>query len=395
MKISFYPLVLAVILILASCTKEQPELQEMQFELTEAKTSGSKIKGNTANSPIEVLSWVQSMQHPNGLLESAEYTDFVSLYDNSLAAILFIHTGEVDRAEDIFDYFNARLDTEFHAGNGGFFQSRRVSGHRSSRTWMGDNAWLLIALNYYEKQTGNATYSTMQQDIEDWLRQLQDPDGGIRGGYNDDGTPIHKVSEGILMAYHAVKGYDDFHKGILNFLEKERWQGETGDLVTGSDDPRYNYAMDLHPLGYLVLEDFPKSSLENLSRYYNTQESTMKGTEISGYCFDTDLDVVWIEGTAQVAVAYDNAGKRGKRNQILSEIEKNLLPGSYLPGSKGLPYSVNFGTTFGAAYLWEHADMSPALSSTIWYLFAELNLNPFGSDRKDLPLSDQFWIDSI
>ncbi|NNF19169.1 MAG: hypothetical protein HKN61_05290, partial [Flavobacteriaceae bacterium] len=239
---------LAITFLLSSCTKDSPLLQEKQYEALEAKTSGSKVKNNNGQqSQRKVLSWVQSMQHSNGLLESAEYTDFVSLYDNSLAAILFINTGDVNRAEHIFDYFNERLETEFKAGSGGFYQSRGVSGLRSERIWMGDNAWLLIALNYYEQQTGNNTYNAMQQALEDWLRQSQDADGGIRGGYNDDGTPIHKVTEGVLMAYHAVKGYDDFHKGILNFLEEERWDSDTQDLVTGSDDDRYNFAMDLHP----------------------------------------------------------------------------------------------------------------------------------------------------
>ena len=260
---------------------------------------------------------------------------------------------------------------------------------------MGDNAWLLIALNYYEQQTGNNTYNAMQQALEDWLRQSQDADGGIRGGFNDDGSPIHKITEGVLMAYHAVKGYDDFHKGILNFLEEERWDSDTQDLVTGSDDDRYNFAMDLHPLSFLVLEDFPEASLANLDRYYNTQESTMTGIMISGYCFDTDLDVVWIEGTAQAAVAFNVAGRRGKHKQILSEIENNLISGSYLPGTQGLPYSVNPGTTFGAANLREHADLTPALSSTIWYLIAELDINPLGANDKDLPNSDKFWKASI
>lgn len=49
--------------------------------------------------------WILKMQHSNGLLESSENTDFVSLYDNALAALFFISQGELGRAEKIFDFF--------------------------------------------------------------------------------------------------------------------------------------------------------------------------------------------------------------------------------------------------------------------------------------------------
>jgi len=40
------------------------------------------------------------MQHTSGLMESAENTNFVSLYDNALAAIFFIQEDEKAKAEN-------------------------------------------------------------------------------------------------------------------------------------------------------------------------------------------------------------------------------------------------------------------------------------------------------
>ena len=50
------------------------------------------------------VEWVVRMQHPNGLVESAAHTNFVSLYDNALAALLFLKTGQPDKAQLIFDF---------------------------------------------------------------------------------------------------------------------------------------------------------------------------------------------------------------------------------------------------------------------------------------------------
>jgi len=115
------------------------------------------------------------------------------------------------------------------------------------------NAWLLIALNHYKTTYESSKYQSLSADLENWLRSMQNADGSISGGINTDGSLIPKVTEGILMAFNAVEGYDDFHKGILKFLNNNRWNTNLGLFISWPENPKYNYALDLHPLGcYLV-----------------------------------------------------------------------------------------------------------------------------------------------
>jgi len=356
--------------------KDEPEM-EVEFPITDE--------------PSAVSALVRQMQYPSGLLESAAYTDFVSLYDNSLAAILFIDQGDIARAEKIFDFFNSRQEEELLMGTGGFYQSRNTQGNEGGRTWMGDNAWLLIALNHYEAATGNTKYASLSRGLESWLRSLQNETGGLSGGFNEDGSKIPMVTEGIITAFNAVKGYDGFHKNILRFLKEKRWDNQEMVLVASPDVPRYNFALDLHSLGYSIFPNYANSVLEKADRYKNTQVATLTGEFVTGYCFDEDVDVVWLEGTAQMAVAFYEANMPEQAEILLKEIEKTMIPGSKTR-AKGIPYTANFGTTYGATDLWDHADTTPALSSGIWYVFAKTGLNPFALGKnKNIPQVDMFW----
>lgn len=127
----------------------------------------------------KAVTWIKNMQSSNGLLESAENTNFVSLYNNALAALVFMEMDEMERAERIFDYFNARIDAELLNGNGGFYQFRNAEGEYGNRTRMRDNAWLLIALNKSRSISKTNKYEVLANEIELWLRSLQDSDGGL------------------------------------------------------------------------------------------------------------------------------------------------------------------------------------------------------------------------
>jgi len=386
----------------ASCSKVEIQ-EEIQFDNStnppqEPVVEPTEEKGEELplSTTQKTWNWVSNMQKANGLLESSENTNFVSLYDNALATLVFIQQGELEKAELILDFFISKIQSELNAGSGGFYQFRDGTGENGSRTWMGDNAWLLIAINHYHEAAGNQKYLDMDLALTTWLRSLQDTDGGIIGGFNEDGTTIPKVSEGMLTAFNAVKGYDDFHKNILLYFKETRWNAEENVLVAWPENSAYNYALDLHSLSYGILKDFPVTTLEKANRYKNTQIATVTGKELTGYCFDDDKDVIWLEGTAQMTVAYNHAGNFAKANDLLLELEKTFIASSLAEGSAGLPYTSNHGTTFGSNMLWDHADITPALSSTAWFFFAKQSFNPFelGKD-KNIPEADKFWLNEI
>ena len=339
------------------------------------------------------INWLERMQYPNGLMQSAEGTDFVSLYDNALAAMAFMAAGDFQKAEKIFDYFNSRIDSELLVGKKGFYQIRNGRGEEKRIRWLGDNAWLLIALNNYAEQTGKRKYDRLSRELEKWIRSLQDKDGGLWGGYKDDGSRIHMVTEGIITAYNAVSGYDTFHQGILNYLKENRWNEDEGLLVAWPDNTSYYYALDLHSLGYMIFEDFPLSVLEGAERHQTTKIATVSGQRINGYCFDQDRDLVWLEGTAQMALAYKTAGETVRASTLHAEIRKAAIRYRGTDVFLGLPYATNKGSSYGARPLWDHADIKPALSSTSWYLCNELGADPLAlGRRKSIPDDHKFWL---
>ncbi len=382
-----------IILSVGACTLDNVY---QQMEETEASTAlkpeittlSPALKANEA----AVLEWLLDVQQENGLLTSTENSNLVSLYDNSLAAIAFLSIGEIGKAEKILDFFNSKIETEFLPNKGGFFQFRNKMGNEGSTIWLGDNAWLLIALNNHFQLTGDAKYGRLRTLLDQWIRSLQDTDGGLWGGYREDGRQIHKITEGIITAFNAVKGYDQFHKDLLEYLKTQRWDKEDGLLIAWPENPDHYYALDLHSLGYLIFEDFSDDVLLKAERYKNTQISEHNGNVISGYCFDEDKDVIWLEGTAQIALAFQKANKTTEANNLIEEIKKSQIEGLQKNSAMGVPYATNQGTNYGTSMLWDHATNRPALSSSIWYVFSSMKYNPLEIESyKNIPQEDKFW----
>lgn len=343
-----------------------------------------------------VYSWLCHMQQNNGLLLSSEGGTYVSLYDNALAALAFTSYGDYNKAEKIFDFFNGRLDAEMLKSPGGFGQMRTIDGipvDNSPRRWLGDNAWLLIAINNYHYLAGNSKYESLATALNNWILSLQDADGGVWGGFDAKGSHISKIAEGNIDAFNAIQGYTSFHQKLLAHFKAVRWNTTDKLLIAWADNPKYYYALDLNSWGYCTFEDFPVDVLTKASRFLTTQKSTITNNSISGYCFDEDREVVWLEGTGQMIVAWIKANKDVEAQKYLKEMKKNLVQSSQFPKSYGLPYCANFGTSYGPDLLWEGVDTKPAVSSTVWYLFGRLRFDPlkFGY-AKIIPIGDKFWI---
>ena len=353
-------------------------------------------KSNPIPLPKEIdqpFTWIKSMQLANGLIESAENSNFVSLYDNALAALVFTLHNDRERTEKILDYFHDRLETEFNENGGGFYQFRNDQGENTRRKWIGDNAWLLIAIRHHSDTFGSSKYTSMAIALENWLRSLQDKDGGLWGGVQPNGTRIHKITEGIITAFNAVEGYDAFHKGIMTYLKNDRWDSEESLLLAWPENPKYKYAMDLHTLGSLIYPSMSNQLLTKVDRYSTRQKATVNGSKIKGYCFDEDRDVIWLEGTAQMALAFRQSGMEIKGQELLEEIGKTLTDSPLRDLAAGIPYSANQGSNYGSEKLWDHADSTAAVSSSAWYIFALQNFNPFElKGDKHIPAADTFWL---
>ncbi|MDP3353180.1 MAG: hypothetical protein Q8S44_05515 [Flavobacteriaceae bacterium] len=339
-----------------------------------------------------IYQWIQHQQLPNGLIKNTDYSNNSSLYNNAITAILFISQNDLKKAEAIFNYFEAQLPQEFKNHSKGFSQMRTTKGTISNRTWMGDNAWLLIALNTYHNKTKTQKYQHLSSSIEKWLRSLQDDDGGLWGGQEGNGNRIPKNTEGMLDAFHAVLGFDEFHINLLRYLKENRWDSKDQHLTTTEEKHKYSKALDLHSWSSCIFEDFPKSSLEKSSLFLTTHKITTNNKIIKGFCSDLDNDCVWLEGTGQMVVAYYFNDDLEKAQYFLNEMSKSIITSPLNPNLKGLPYVSNNATNFGGEIIWKDADTESSISSSVWYLFGLLGYNPFEIDfKKDIPDEHKFW----
>ena len=341
-----------------------------------------------------VYNWMKNQQLSNGLLESAENGNVVSLYDNALAAMVFLLNNDVAAAENIFDFFNARIASELQDGPGGFSQFRDASGIPGGHRWMGDNAWLLIALNNHKDMTGSSKYDALSVAISNWLVGLQDTDGGLFAGYGVDNLILnYKVTEGMIDAYNAVEGYGNFHSSLLQYLENDRWDAMDPSLKAWPTNPAYQYALDCHSWSYCIFNDYPVATLYASDRFLTTKTATVTGQTVNGYDIDVDRDVVFLEGTGQMAVAFHQAGLPSQTDYYLSEMEKAMFQSTATANAYGFPYATNPGTGYGTTPLWLTADTEIALSGGAWYVFAKYGFNPFAVGHKTtVPVADQFWL---
>jgi len=346
-----------------------------------------------SNTEAKIFNWMRAQQLPNGLLESAEYSNVASTYDNALAAMCFLMIGEPERAERIFDFFDARIFSELKSGPGGFSQLRSNTGVPNNHRWMGDNAWLLIALNNYKAITGNTTYDYLSTEIAYWLFSLQDTDGGLFAGYDRFNNLMnYKVTEGNIDAFNALQGYTPFHADLLNFLEQDRWDAADRNLTAWPGNARHLFALDVFPWSYLIFEDYPVSALTSADRFLCTH-TAVNGAQMMGYCFDEDKDVVWPEGTGQMTLAFHFAGMMTEKDFYLNEMEKVLFQNSDHADAAGFPYATNKATAYGTDPLWTGSDTEIALSGGAWYLFTQFGFSPFALGRnKNIPLADKFWL---
>lgn len=342
-----------------------------------------------------VYEWLKTLQFSNGLLESAENSNFVSLYDNSLAAIVFSFKGDFERAEKIFNFFNKNLESEMKQFPGGFGQTRDREGIPSGGTphrWLGDNAWLLIALNNYHHLAGNRKYSELADALEAWIRSLQDEtDGGLWGGFDKEGNKIGKATEGIIDAFNAVNGYDSFHSKVLQFLKTKYWDPDEKVFLAWKEHPKYKYALDLHSWGYCGFPNMPSRLLEEADRFRTTKIATINNKNITGFGCDVDLDNVWLEGTGEMVVAYRTAGIDFMAEYYIRELEKIIVSSSKNRNLGGIPHSTNRESGYGVDRLWEGVDRNPCISSSAWYLLGKWGFDPMALGRnKNIPAKDFF-----
>jgi len=369
---------LAVLLVVALTSCREEETARFQDEKERA-----------------VYEWLCRAQRPNGLLQGTEGVDILSLYEMACAAMAYTLYGEYDRAARIFDYYQGVLPSEFSGPSvaaRGFIQHRTPEGTPlyESYRWLGDNSWLLVAINFYRTRTGSTNYDGMAQTIAEWIDDMQDKEGkelyesgdlGIWYGYNGYGNSrLHaKSTEGNLDAYVALQAYPDKHtlaEEILQFIDTMYVTNEHR-LKIGPPDPRTD--SELHAWAYATFLDeerYPLSFFED--NYRITVTSDVNGVVLSGFAYMPESVEIGRMGNAptlEIIAAYHLAGDTRRGDYYLSEIEKIMLDSVAYPGTKGFACRAN-----KTQWPDNPSDVYRiAVFPSAWYLFVRKRFNPLDS----------------
>jgi hypothetical protein len=357
----------------------------------------------------------RSFEPANGgsaLHPALENTGFT--YDNALALMALYGCHRKAEARRVADALLLALETDRHYHDGRLRNAYRsgpvvpgkegmlLPGYWSaaSNSWTedgyqvgtatGSTAWAALALLMAYEEAQQPAYLDAARKIMDWIhRSTADPrNAGYFGGFfGHEPTPDRmtwKSTEHNLDVYAADSwlaridaGGDWTHHGdsALKFLNA-MWDNSEGRFYIGSvpDSNAPNIAMsgldaELWPL--IAVPDFKGKA-----------DRVMEWTELNhgvdgGFDFNSDRDGVWLEGTAQAALALSLTGHPEKSEPLFKTIASQVTPGGlvYATVNEQLSTGLQVGPNSSPGDFKYYR--LPHVGATGWAVLAALDLNPF------------------
>ena len=352
--------------------------------------------------------------------------DYAYLYDNALAAVLLSRVGAQAHAEIIADaiVFAQTHDRTFHDGRlrntylSGDPQSDagrsiaagkvtvRIPGFWQNGRWQedaytvststGNMAWTILALCATAKnasQEKRAEYLEAAQRAADFVLGLKSDNGGFTAGYegwDEDQTKVtYQSTEHNIDLYcafsalaRALETTDperaaayreaaDWAKAfVLAMYDPELHCFYTGTENDGRTVSDAVIPLDTNSLAVLALG----GELADAAPVLGFVEERMTVGE--GFDFSAgDLDGIWNEGTAQMAVCYLMLGDTERYERIMAYLATQTDKDGSMPAADRDGLSTGF-VIAGSEMLWEYNN-EQSIGATGWLAFAQLGLNPF------------------
>ena len=300
--------------------------------------------------------------------------DTAHVYTNALAVILFVHKAVLaedpddsflSRAENILTTFQG-LQIEGGANDGGFFDSYDPnSGTPIAATTdvtSGNNAWLLMAINYYTVYANDTNFLGMAVDLGNFLRNRQlstDQPGtafnDIGGIFSREGDTQTFVTEHQAEAFSALfylsqiegvsapdaASFAASAEAVRLFMMNVLFEGGRFDVAAGRAE---NTALDAQTSAFLALPgpivndgtmdvdissalDFVFTNIFKQQAYFDPDRivdgPTFRELDPNPDCGAGQF--VWIEGAGQLALALGVLVDSGSGSSDDSDNRDSLL----------------------------------------------------------------------
>ena len=339
-----------------------------------------------------VLEYLKTLQDSSSsgrlILPNQDHLPLVSTYNNGLAAMVFIIKNQKERAERILDFYASRTDSNNQNSSTqaffvnrearGFYQQIQIldysrGGDREDR-WIGDNAWLVLAYEHYQRRFGvKPEYENAARLICNLLKSFfkpVDPSSGyIQTGWQDGDTFFDTSGhvEGNIDCYAALKscGDEEYTDKIRTWLATK---------LRGNDLPLDNYTW--RALAFCV----PAYDVISVPEYdlRFRKKIIIHGDSLYGFYPSPNSEVnnIWTEGIGHMACAQWYFGDRFRAYFYANQFDPLILRYTlYGKAIATVPYAVNRT----GEYAWVDTAIG-AVSSSAWYIFAKNGFNPMSVD---------------
>jgi hypothetical protein len=316
--------------------------------------------------------WLKSQMTATGLVDSyKDGQDVCYTYDQAVATVAFLAKGNVASARRVLDAL-AKLQNDDGSWNHAYACTTGAS--LAAQRYVGSTAWVALAIANYENRTGDTvTYNIMGQRALNWVLLWQQADGGLNGGLDASGVPLAWAStEHNEDSYGALGhfAYASWQAGVKSFLDNPAWNAAGQRWNEGRNDTLD--PLDVNPLGVGALGPTGvhvyKSSLDYCMTHHRSTQAWGTGKKkvlVDGFDSNSDHNDIWLEGTAQMAVAFRAASRTTDSDYFIQQIVK------IQQSDGGIPYSVK-GTFNGDFTM----STKTAVASTGWLILAIAHTNP-------------------
>ncbi len=316
------------------------------------------------SSPFEesAYAFIKSLVNPtSGLVASRSGECFTTVYKNALAAMVFLHEGDHASAEKIFDVFNGYYRMTTPNSFAGFPKDwNPCTGQPDgSNFWEGDNAFLLLALNYYRITSNQSIrYNSMSQGLITWLTS--------RSSGADD-----IVAEGVANMYAALKPHngDPTVEAALGQLKSSFF---SSGKVASVD---YGHVLDHTVRGALVFGD--PTGYDYLPNFNRTETWIVNEHSVNAYSAFLGESYINVEISAQLLLTGKILSRTGQTPGLQANLEALWITNA---NRSGLPYYL---TNIG----FDESATLPIIDPTAYMLFSYWAFNPWspGQTCADCP----------
>ncbi len=391
-------IVALLLALVATCAQAREDVAALV-----ATKSCAALKGRVDALPGDGPLFLRSYDRADGAGEPQEpaLKTAAFVYDEALAVIALAACDALPEASRVGEALrlaattDSRLRNVYRAGavhgkalHNGWWdatQDRWVEDAYQSGTATGNVAWTALALLALHDATHEAKWLDAARGLGRWIvANTSDPRGagGFRGGVNGfDAAPEalhwksteHAIDLVALFTQLATRAPDEgwnARAGIARRFLDAQWDApggyfRIGTLPDGLTPNLASSALDVQLWTQLLAgaNDDWRRALAYAERAHGVD---------CGFDFNADRDGIWLEGTAQAALAYRVRGDRAAAERRLACIAREFAAGGYVRATREA--RITTGLAGGEYYF-----RLPHLGATAWAVLAATGRNPFAA----------------